>query len=199
MISFLKKGYDDEQIVAGLQAGGTKRPVYEKALYSEFFYFINQGVKKYGIGEESAASAYSDTIIIVIDSLISGKFEGRASLKSYAFQIFCNKCVDLIRKNTTNRSAVHNAVDVESLVTFLPDKACDVVQALVDKNTKSVLLQKLNEIGEKCKSILLFFEDGYSDKEIAEMLKYNSADVVKTSRLRCIEKLKQKFIGSRQQ
>lgn len=139
MISFLKKSFDDEQIVAGIQAGGTQRQVYEKELYKQFSYFINQGVKKYGIAEDSSASAYSDAIIIIIDPIISRKFEARSSLKSYAFQIFCNKCVDLIRKNTTNRSAAHNTVDVESLVIVLIDKACNALQALPDKNKRLVL------------------------------------------------------------
>lgn len=198
MISLLRKSLDEEQIITGLQTGGIKRQVYEKELYKQFFYFINQGVQKYRIAEDNAASAYSDTIITIIETVISGRFEGRASLKSYAFQIFSNKCVDLIRKNTTNRSAVHNTTDVESLVSVLPDQARNIVQALIDKNRRLVLLQKLNEVGEKCKSILLFFEDGYSDKEIAVMLEYNSPEVVKTSRLRCIEKLKQKVLGSSQ-
>jgi hypothetical protein len=37
------------------------------------------------------------------------------------------------------------------------------------------------------------FEDGYNDKEIAEFMKYQSADVVKTTRLRCLGKLKLKL------
>jgi len=40
------------------------------------------------------------------------------------------------------------------------------------------------------------FEDGVSDKEIAEALAYNNAAVVKTTRLRCLEKLRDKVRGA---
>jgi DNA-binding NarL/FixJ family response regulator len=36
------------------------------------------------------------------------------------------------------------------------------------------------------------FEDGLTDKEIAQELSYNNAAVVKTTRLRCLEKLREK-------
>lgn len=51
-------------------------------------------------------------------------------------------------------------------------------------------MQYLDSIGEKCKEILLLFEDGYSDKDIAEKLAYHTAAVAKTTRLRCRDKLK---------
>lgn len=198
MISLLTKSIDDEQLVAGLRSGGLKRQIFEKELYKQFFYFIKNGVQKYRLPEDEAASAYSDTIIILIDNIITGKFEGRSSLKSYGYQIFSNKCVDLIRKITTNKSTVNKTADIDSLITVLPDRTKSVIQELIDKSRQSFLWQKLNEIGEKCKNLLLLYQDGYTDKEIAGMLEYNSADVVKTSRLRCIEKLRQKVIGSNQ-
>jgi RNA polymerase sigma factor (sigma-70 family) len=196
MIPFINKIIDDDKIIEGLQIGGPQRHFYEKELYKKYLYFISLGVKKHRLPVDDVSSAYSDTIIILIDNIVSGKFEGRSSLKSYAFQIFSNRCVDLIRKITTNKSTVNKTSDIDSLVTVLPDKTRSVIQGLIDKNLRSLLLQKLNEIGEKCKSLLLLFEDGYSDKEIAGILAYNSADVVKTSRLRCLEKLKQKVLES---
>jgi hypothetical protein len=41
----------------------------------------------------------------------------------------------------------------------------------------------------------LMFEDGLTDKEIAELLSYNNAAVVKTTRLRCLDKLREKVAG----
>jgi RNA polymerase sigma-70 factor (ECF subfamily) len=52
--------------------------------------------------------------------------------------------------------------------------------------------EQLKNIGDKCREILLLFEDGFTDREIAEELSYNSPAVAKTTRIRCIEKLKEK-------
>jgi RNA polymerase sigma factor (sigma-70 family) len=187
---------NENLIIQGIQSGGRERAAYERKLYAHFLYFVRQGMLKYRLPEEDCASAYSDTIITVIAAITSGSFEGRSSLKSYAFQIFMNKCVDLVRKETTNKNRVHQTASLSSLVMELPDRARNAVQQLIAKNERSFVWQKLEEIGEKCKQLLLLFEDNYSDKEIAALMQYNSADVVKTSRLRCIEKLKEKIAGS---
>ena len=187
---------DENAIVNGIQSGGRERPVCEKKLYAHFLYFVRQGMIKYKLTEEDSASAYSDTIITVISAITTGSFEGRSSLKSYAFQIFMNKCVDLLRKETTKKSKVHQTASISSLIMELPDRARDAVQQLITKNDRNLMWQKLQEIGEKCRQMLLLFEDNYSDKEIAALMQYSSADVVKTSRLRCIEKLKEKIAGN---
>ena len=92
---------------------------------------------------------------------------------------------------------VHNTSGINDYLTALPDKTKSIIQQIIEKSQRTSLLQKLEEIGEKCKRLLLLFEDGYTDKEIAEIMQYNSADVVKTSRLRCLEKLKAKVFNTR--
>ncbi|MFL5810015.1 MAG: RNA polymerase sigma factor [Flavisolibacter sp.] len=185
----------EREIISSLQSGGSQRRMAEKKLYEHFFYLIRHGSNKYSLPEEEAASAYSDTIISVIENIVSNKFEGRSSLKSYVCQVFFNKCVDLVRKVTTNKNRVHVTTAIDDFLVMLPDRSKTVVQQMIEKNQKSSLLQKLEEIGEKCKQLLLLFEDGYSDKEIAALMEYNSSDVVKTSRLRCLDKLKQKVLN----
>lgn len=187
--------HDQEQkILAGLQSGGPQRRIYEEQLYDQFHYLIGEGMRKYSLPEEESASAYSDAIISVIDNIVHARFEGRSSLKSYTYQIFLNKCVDIKRKTTTNKGRVHQTYSIDSLLTLLPDNARNIVQQLIDNSNRSLLQKSLADLGEKCRQLLLLFEDGYSDKEIATELQYNSADVVKVSRRRCMEKLKEKML-----
>jgi RNA polymerase sigma factor (sigma-70 family) len=186
--------FSEDSILQGLRSGGAQRPTYEKELYKSFFYFIKEAHIKYGLIEEDAASAYSDTIIVIINNIAWGKFEGRSSLKTYTYQIFHNKCVDLLRKTTTNRGRVDNTLPLDSLVYELPDNAKTAIQKLIAKDERQQVMEKLNEIGEKCRELLLLFEDGYSDKEIAGLMNYQSPEVVKTTRLRCLIKLKLKLI-----
>ncbi|MDN3549543.1 RNA polymerase sigma factor [Mucilaginibacter aquaedulcis] len=181
-------------ILNGLRSGGLSRHLFEKDLYKAFFYLIREAAKKYGIETEEAASIYSDTIIAIIKNIISGKFEGRSSLKTYTYQIFSNKCVDLLRKKTTNKGKLENTMPYDSLVYELPDETRSVIQALIAKDERQQVMDRLQEIGDKCKELLLLFEEGYNDKEIAGHMKYQSANVVKTTRLRCLEKLKLKLV-----
>ena len=68
----LKTGIDD--IIIALKHDGVERRKSEKKLYENFFYLIKHGAKKYHITEDEAASAYSDTIISVIDNIVYDKF-----------------------------------------------------------------------------------------------------------------------------
>jgi RNA polymerase sigma factor (sigma-70 family) len=183
----------ESELIAGLQSGGVQRRQMEKKLYEHFFYLTRLASRNYNLHAEDCASAYSDAIISIIENIVSGRFEGRSSLKTYTYQIFMNKCVDAVRKKTTNKSTVYNTEMIDSMIFNLPDKARNVVQQLIEKSNRSLLSQKLQELGEKCRQLLMLFEDGYSDKEIAEQMQYNSANVVKTSRLRCLEKLREKI------
>jgi RNA polymerase sigma-70 factor (ECF subfamily) len=76
---------------------------------------------------------------------------------------------------------------------MISDPAKTIIQQLVEKNDVALLKQKLTEIGDICKQLLTMFAEGYNDKEIAVAMEYKSPDVVKTSRLRCLDKLRQLY------
>jgi RNA polymerase sigma factor (sigma-70 family) len=192
---FTRKTRPEELVLmTDLQAGGAQRRLAEKNLYERFMYLIQHGMRNYRLAGDDSVSAYSDTIMSVIDNVVRGRFEGRSSLKSYTFQIFMNKCVDFVRKNTTNRYTLYDNDLIEHLTRTLPDKARNIVQQLIAMNEQTSLMESIKALGEKCRQLLLLFEDGYSDKEIAIQMEYNSPEVVKTTRLRCLEKLRERMI-----
>src|ERR1700760_3548840 len=180
----------DTEILAGLLTGPTERAPWELKLYRRFQYFIDQGIRKFRLTNEDSFSAYSDAVLSTINNIASGKFDGSSSLKTYLFRIFSNKCIDQIRKNTINKAAVHHSAQSPELLAHLPDKARSAVETLIHRNRVETLRERLNQLGEKCRELLLFFEDGFTDKDIAEKMNYNSPAVVKTTRLRCIERLR---------
>jgi RNA polymerase sigma factor (sigma-70 family) len=186
----------DAEIIFGLQQNGAERSKCEFALYQAYNYFIKEGCKKYKLNDDESQIAYSDAVLSVIINITNSNFEGRSSLKTYLFQIYSNKCVDLVRKNTTNKSSVHNSTGITEMLAQLPDNAKHVVEKMMQKYQLSVIAEKLKEVGEKCREMLLLFEEGYTDKEIAEQLQYQTAAVAKTSRLRCLDKLREIVKGT---
>mgnify|MGYP006362767173 CR=1 FL=1 len=186
----------DTQLITGLQQGSAERKKYEGELYLTYNYFIREGCNKYKLSEDDSFSAYSDAVLSVLNNITSGRFEGRSSIKTYLFQIFSNKCVDLVRKNTTNKSSVNQGIGVSEILMQLPDAARNVVDKMMQKYNLGILAEKLKEIGDKCRDMLLLFEEGFTDREIAEQLQYQTAAVAKTSRLRCLDKLREKIKGT---
>jgi RNA polymerase sigma-70 factor (ECF subfamily) len=183
----------DQEIIEQLrQAGGNKRKS-EEQLFNKYAYFIREGMSKHSLSEDEAFDAYSDTVLSAIEKITNHTFEGRSSLKTYLYQIFHNKCVDLLRKKTTNKHSVYRTESITDRLFHISDTARSVVQTLIDKADWNLLKQKLNELEDKCRQMLLLWADSYSDKEIATTLEYKTADVVKTSRLRCLEKLRRLY------
>ena len=183
----------DEEMIRNLKESKMVRRKAEEELFSRHIYFIKEGVNKYSLDQEDAFNAYSDAILQVINNISGNLFEKRSSLKTYLYRIFNNKCVDLIRKKTTNKSSVHQTAPISDMLTMISDPAKTVIQQLIEKNDIELLKTKLNETGENCKQLLSMFAEGYNDKEIAINMEYKSADVVKTSRLRCLDKLRQLY------
>lgn len=189
---------EEVNFINNLTGNFAQRQAAENRLYLQYQYFIQEGCRKYNLVESDSFSAYSDAVLSVIQNIRQQKFDGRSSLKTYLYQIFSNKCVDLLRQNTTNKQQVNRGMPVDDLLMQLPDAAKNVVEKLMAAQQMEVTQQKLLELGEKCRTILMMFEEGLSDKQIAEETEYQNAAVVKTTRLRCLEKLREKVLNALQ-
>ncbi|MGF7214367.1 RNA polymerase sigma-70 factor (ECF subfamily) [Spirosoma lacussanchae] len=189
----LRRQLSDADLMAGIRSGGTQRRLFENKLYEKYDYLIADGVRKHRLTEDDCASAYSDSVLTLFEHITTGRFEGRSELKTYLYQIFSNKCVDAIRKKTTNRSSVHDALSLDDTLLQLPDEARSAVQRLIAQSDVDALHRHLRSIGDKCRAMILAWGEGYSDDEIAQTMGYNTAAVAKTSRLRCIEKLRERY------
>jgi RNA polymerase sigma factor (sigma-70 family) len=184
---------DEREIIDSIQQHGTERKRGEERLFNRYAYLIKEGIYKYSLLQEEAFDLYSDTIISAIEKIANGSFQGKSSLKTWLYQIFHNKYVDLLRKKSTNKSSIHRTLTISDLLFQVSDHSKTIIQELVDKTDWEVLRQRLAQIGDNCRQMLLLWADGYSDKEIAGTMEYKTSDVVKTSRLRCLEKLKQLY------
>jgi len=187
------KVYTDQEIINRLRESGIDQRRSEDELFNRFSYFIREGMNKHALTEDESFNAYSDTILAALENIRNTRFEARSSLKTYLFQIFHNKCVDLLRKKTTNKQRVHLSETISGKLLQLSDNARSIIQQLIDQADWQLLKEKMKLLEEKCRQLLTFWGENYSDREIAAQLQYKTADVVKTSRLRCLERLRKLY------
>jgi RNA polymerase sigma factor (sigma-70 family) len=185
--------HSDQELITSLTGIDIDRRKGEDQLFTTYSYFIKEGERKYSLPHDEIFNAYSDGVLSVIEKIRNGSFKGLSSIKTYLYQVFHNKCVDLLRKKTTNKQSVHQTMPVTEMMFQFSDTAKSIIQQLVEKTDFDLLKQRLNEIGDNCRQLLLMWADGYSDKEIVLTLAYKTTDVVKTTRLRCIDKLRQLY------
>src|SRR5215471_6857452 len=120
----------DSDIINGLTGDHKQRAYIEQQFYLQYKYFIDEGCRKYQLIYEDSFSAYSDAILAAIHNIVDNRFDNTYSLKTYLFQIFHNKCVDLIRKITNNKQQVYKSAVTPELLGHLPETAKNVIEKL---------------------------------------------------------------------
>lgn len=183
----------DHRVIGLILQGGSDKRKGEETLFAAYAYFVREGMRKYGLSEDQAFNAYSDSILATIDNISNRSFQGNSSLKTYIYRIFRNKCVDLLRKNATSKNSMSRALSIDDQLSLVSDMSRSILQVLIDKADWHLLKERLNQLSEDCRQMLLLWADNFSDKEIASAMEYKTADVVKTSRLRCLQKLRRLY------
>ena len=159
-----------------------------KALYNAYrAEFLGFG-KRYKLDQDALADIYQEAFLALRKQAISGKLdEIKSSMKTYLFGIGKFMIYDALRekKKTLPYESNLHLVGEE-----IPEIELDRANSLTQEQL--LLYKYFKELGEKCRQVLtLFYYRGLSIKEIAEMSGYNSTNVVKAHKSRCLKTLKQ--------
>lgn len=148
--------------------------------FQQWVYMVNKG------SVDDAEDAFQSGLLNFIVSMNEGKIELRENTKiTTLIFLFCKRFY-------INRINSAGATRVEY---FLEDfDATDTSYDIYKSVEISLLKQSMNKLEDKCRMVIqLFYFDGYSLKEIAEMLEMASTNAAKQQRYECTEKLKNLF------
>lgn len=139
------------------------------------------------ITNEDIEEAYDDAIMALNDNVETGKLtELTCSLQTYINHIGKNKVIDSLRKKKIS------TVSYSDSENDWYSKAQEVVESCDEEDEKLLIVLKIVEaMTEPCKTILFYFYHlEYSMKLIAEKMGLKDSDSAKTSKNRCMKKLK---------
>lgn len=176
-------------IIEGIKEGGLKRRRFEAILFSDYQYFVEQSATRYPLDETERESAYCDAFIALIKQIIQGTFREDASLKTFFYSIFSKKCVDAVRKKTTNKAQIHQHTEWLDNWIHLSSNANNALKTLIQKELVEKVQEGFTHLGEKCLAILKKSSRGYSAGEIATLFGYKNAQTVRMTKSRCVTKL----------
>ncbi|MGN7202738.1 RNA polymerase sigma factor [Pedobacter sp. SAFR-022] len=189
----LKRHTEDSRLIMGISGDHDRPQLWENKLYLKYRYLIKDAAWRHKLTEDDASMAYSDTILSIIKQVRTRHFEEKSSLKTYINKIYQNKCIDRIRAGQTNKERGRQLESLEDYLDVVPANARDIIQHLSEKYEVARLQERISRMDAKCKQILMAWGEGYHDQEIAADLGYLSSAVAKTSRLRCLSKLKKMY------
>ncbi|MEM6318315.1 MAG: sigma-70 family RNA polymerase sigma factor [Bacteroidota bacterium] len=181
---FSKNKWSDKRLVDSIKAGGKLRETATKQLLQNHLKFIYKLHQQLGIEKEAARDALVDAVLAVIEKIEKGRFTEQAQLSTFLYRIFYNKCVDFLRKRSSNKVAY--LADIPEQVEQSPSP----VQILADKGDVVQLKGLLQKLGSPCQQILLDWgAGGYSMQEIALRSGLANAEKAKRQKYNCLQKL----------
>jgi len=178
-------GKAEKDWIESIKNGGEAELNSLYALYREEF--ISWSGSVYKLDEAVAADVFQDAVITFYWNVKKGKLtELTSSVKTYLFAIGKNLSLKRIKKDS--KMVVDSQV-LEYNASFEFDEV-----NLEVTERQQVIAALLKNLGDPCKSILkMFYFDSFTMDSIAERLGYKNENVVKTQKLRCLQKLKAMF------
>ena len=137
--------------------------------------------------EEEAVDVFQDSIIALYKNAQLGRLDSlKSSLQTYLFAIGRNVYLNRLRK--------HKELVSEDALSSMETQEEGVERKLQMNDRKKLIAQLLNKMKDPCKSILyLFYYRRYSIEAIQKAMKYNTLEVVKTQKRRCIKGLEKRI------
>jgi DNA-directed RNA polymerase specialized sigma24 family protein len=178
-------GMTDKEFIFNVQNGGV---VMQRAI--EWFYHTNfnmvyQKISTKGMQKEEAIDAYADALTALVENIRENRFRGESKCSTYFMGIFNNKCIDLIRKNSTNKMKQRSI----SLEEIRSEIAQDEPEA-VPGTDLGIFFERLSEV---CRNVLMDWSDGYSMEDIAGRNGLKNAHTARSKRYNCLQQLMELF------
>ena len=177
----------DKKILIELKKGSEK--AFKKVYEENRLKFLNFA-RKYKLSDDENIDIYQDAYIVFYENFTSDKISDlKSSVSTYLFSI--GKYM-ILNKLRTNKKNVNSDLIMERVKdnNELFDESIAHNEPLTHE--QELLKKYFDELGEKCKKVLtLFYYRGFSIQEIMEAEGYNSENVVKSQKSRCLKTLKE--------
>lgn len=148
--------------------------------------------RRYSLSEEENIDVYQDAYIIFYENIMNGKVEGfTSSISTYLFGIGKHLIFDRIKKN---KRLLHS--EFELTMIGEEDQIINSLEIEEEALTSEQELLKhyFETLGKKCQDLLAYFYyRGYTIQEIMIAENYNSENVVKAAKSRCMKTLRERI------
>jgi RNA polymerase sigma factor (sigma-70 family) len=170
----------DEAILDGILSANLNDVIFY--IYRQYADYIVFNVASMGGGLQDGEDIFQETVVTFIDLVQRRKFRGDSSIKTFltsiAKHIWLN---ELKRRKSVNHreSRFWTERDQEELF-----------DSYEDQEIKAQFLTLLNQLGDSCRQVLtLFYYENLSFAEIMEKMGYESEQVVRNKKYKCLREL----------
>jgi DNA-directed RNA polymerase specialized sigma24 family protein len=150
--------------------------------------FVKWAIKNYGCTPHEGVNLFVDALLVLEKNVQTGKLtELTATLLTYIIGVAVN-----LKKGET-RIAIREQTEMEKYLSEFKDEDNPWETSESEEIVKQIVAY-LDKMGPPCAQLIkLFYFEKKSDLETKELLNYESKDVVKNMRARCMKTLREKF------
>src|ERR1035437_2450380 len=178
----IKRLYNtDESILQGIKASDDDAL---RHLYKISYPVIRGMILKNSGSKDDADDIFQDGVIVFYEKVKTDHFKITCSITTFLYAV----CRNLWLKNLKRRSLNVSFTETHEMIDFINET--DGEENIMNEKQKT-LMESLKELGDPCKSILMYFYyEQFSMEKIAETLGYTNADNAKNQKYKCLKRLK---------
>ncbi len=151
-------------------------------------YCIRTLIKKTRCSQEDAEDLYMDAILIFRENILAGKLEKLSNLPSYVFGICWNLWREIARAQS-RWNAVEDEIGRQLFHLNGQDPSIFLHEEEEERQrTVKQVTEALQALNDRCRELLLYFYvEKRPQQEIALLMGFTNANVVKVTRHRCYQ------------
>ncbi len=152
---------------------------------NEFLIFVERISKN----QEVNLDCFQEAVISVYENLRNNKItQDKSTVKTYLFAIGKNNVLNAIKKKKD--------LPLNEGAELIPEQGSRSEES---SYRKTLLLSGMDQLGEKCKEILIkFYYDKYSIEAIKKEMSYKNENTVKAHKSRCLSQLRELLTNIKQ-
>jgi RNA polymerase sigma-70 factor (ECF subfamily) len=171
----------DQKFIDSILTGGSVMQKTVEWFYNENYKLVHQMIGSHKLVKENVLDAYSDAVTAFVENIRNNKFRGDSKCSTYFIRIFNNKCIDIIRKKTTNR--------MDQNTIFLDNIEQELMQEDVQEDQNIGISEFFVQLSEICREVLMDWSDGFSMEEVAARNGLRNAHTARSKRYNCFKQL----------
>ncbi|MDE6654384.1 MAG: sigma-70 family RNA polymerase sigma factor [Muribaculaceae bacterium] len=159
--------------------------------------FVNYLRKNFTITYDEVMYIYTEVWIAVRENIRRGRVEPGTKWKAYILRMGWNQANNIASRRSSIPSFDDEKFDREDFERKYAEEQAADQSIYEDPELQAILAAELSYVPDPCNKILkLYYFDELSMKEIADTMNYSSANSAKTTKMRCMEKLKARMVSA---
>jgi len=179
------RNLSDSEMVDNLRSGKkmdeTIRNIYRNHFEGLCWYVMNNSGSR-----QDAEDIFQEVVVNFIELIQKDKFRGESTIKTFLFSL--NRFTWLNELKRRGRALARE----EKYEKGQERTELDTNHFIADREGKAEVLRVVSELGETCRKILvLYYYENLSMKEILEVTDYETEQVVRNKKYKCLKQLEQ--------